>query len=182
MPTPDRGLGRALPETCRRLIPPDAPGPAQADLRRAISTAYYAAFHALAETCADRLVGAEQSTRPNRAWVEVYRGLEHGTCLTACEGARNTAFPEGIKDFASGFVRLHRARESCDYDPMVRPTRALAMMFIESAENAVTALQASPEGDQVAFVSWVLITGKGAQRARTLVRTGQEGQLATPAG
>ncbi|QPN65919.1 hypothetical protein [Synechococcus sp. CBW1006] len=32
--------------------------PRQADLRRELSTAYYALFHGLAETAADRLVGA----------------------------------------------------------------------------------------------------------------------------
>jgi len=87
------------------------------------------------------------------------------------------AFPKGIKDFADGFVELHQARESCDYDPMVRPTRNLAIMYIELAENSIAALQSAPEPDQVAFATWVLIKSRGADRARTLAHTKMEGQL-----
>ncbi len=37
--------------------------PKQADLRRAISTAYYAVFHALCRMCADSLTGKGKKTR-----------------------------------------------------------------------------------------------------------------------
>jgi hypothetical protein len=177
---PDGRLAPGLLATSRRLVRPDSKRPSQANLRRAISTAYYAVFHALAKMCADRLVGATKSTRPNKAWVEVYRGLVHGECVTACEGARNINFPDEIKDFADSFVQLQRARESCDYDPMVRPTKDQARMYIFLAERTIEALRSTSTKDQIAFTTWVLITSKGAKRARVQVREGKEGKLAIP--
>ena len=52
--------------------------PRQADLRRAISTAYYALFHTLAGNCANLLVGGRASTRTRQAWRQLYRALDHG--------------------------------------------------------------------------------------------------------
>lgn len=174
---PDGRLASGLIATSRRLVRPEAKRPSQANLRRAISTAYYAVFHALAKMCADRLVGATKSTRSNKAWVEVYRGLVHGECVSACESARNVQFPQRVKDFADAFVQLQRAREACDYDPMVRPTKQQALMFIALADQTISALNSVSNRDQCAFATWVLITTKGAKRARTRVREGQEGQL-----
>ena len=51
--------------------------PRQSDLKRAISTAYYALHHALAREAADLLVGKGVS-RSTDAWVQVHRSLEHG--------------------------------------------------------------------------------------------------------
>ena len=50
----------------------------QARLRRAISTAYYAMFHALAKSNADALIGSTPQSRGLAAWSQVYRALEHG--------------------------------------------------------------------------------------------------------
>ena len=44
---------RDLIETARRLVESGAAQPTQADLRRAVSTAYYALFHCLAAATAD---------------------------------------------------------------------------------------------------------------------------------
>ena len=50
--------------------------PSQEALRRAVSTAYYAMFHALATSNADLIVGnRSQSNRPN--WIAIYRSLRH---------------------------------------------------------------------------------------------------------
>lgn len=174
---PDGRLASGLLSTCRRLVKPHAKRPSQANLRRAISTAYYAVFHALAKMCADRLVGSTKSTRPNKAWVEVYRGLVHGECVSACENARNINFPQEIKDFSDAFVQLQRAREVCDYDPMVRPTKKQALMYVSLAEQTIAALNSASNKDQCAFATWVLITSKGAKRARVRVKEGKEGHL-----
>lgn len=52
--------------------------PRQADLRRAVSTTYYALFHALSRCCADILAGSTPAHRRQRGWQLVYRSLEHG--------------------------------------------------------------------------------------------------------
>ena len=49
----------------------------QDDLRRAVSTAYYAMFHALANSNANALVGAP-TNNDAMAWNRAYRALEHG--------------------------------------------------------------------------------------------------------
>ena len=84
-------------EQAIRLANMSALKPRQIDLRRAISAAYYAVFHSFCQNCADTLVGTSKRKRPNRAWQQVYRGLDHGAARSACEAARNIGFPQQIK-------------------------------------------------------------------------------------
>ncbi len=51
--------------------------------RRAVSTAYYAVFHALARLCADELIG--KNGRSSRDYERVYRALDHGPLKSAFE-------------------------------------------------------------------------------------------------
>lgn len=70
----------ALIASSRALISPISPDnqPTDEALRRAISTAYYAMFHALAANNADCIVGTAHDLLSRHAWDRVYRGLEHG--------------------------------------------------------------------------------------------------------
>ena len=64
--------------TARDLVALNVRGrPRQSDLRRAVSTAYYALFHCLAGCCADLLVGDPGANRSLSAWNQTYRGLQH---------------------------------------------------------------------------------------------------------
>jgi uncharacterized protein (UPF0332 family) len=56
----------------RRLAKATASRPKQVDLRRAISSAYYACFHALAKSCADSLIGTK-NVGNQAAWAQAYR-------------------------------------------------------------------------------------------------------------
>ena len=56
--------------------PPDIQ-PAPAAIRRAISTAYYAAFHALTANNAEVLIGTPTDQLTTDAWIRIYRGLNH---------------------------------------------------------------------------------------------------------
>jgi hypothetical protein len=58
--------------------------PLQVDLKRAVSAAYYAMFHAMAKECADTIAGTGRH-RSDKAWVQVYRALEHGVAKNACK-------------------------------------------------------------------------------------------------
>ncbi len=64
----------------RSLTELDPRRPTQANLRRAVSTAYYAVFHSLAQTAADMLIGRKRTSD----WHQVYRALEHGNAKNAC--------------------------------------------------------------------------------------------------
>ena len=44
--------------------------PRDDELRRAISTAYYALFHSLAASCADTLIGTNPNSRPQVLWEQ----------------------------------------------------------------------------------------------------------------
>ena len=70
---------RDLIATGRVTLIPHQPGtqPGTAALRRAVSTAYYAMFPALAASNADALMGTPNDELTTDAWVQIYRGLNH---------------------------------------------------------------------------------------------------------
>ncbi len=72
---------RNLIQAGRDLINPQQPGSSATDehVRRAASNAYYALFHALAESNASALIGAPSDPLTASAWSRVYRGLDHVT-------------------------------------------------------------------------------------------------------
>ena len=128
--------------TARKLANASPKKPRQADLRRAISTAYYALFHAMAKDAADMLVGVGLD-RPDKAWAHTYRALQHGDAKTACQAVRNLNFPNNIRSCADAFVALQQRRHDADYDPDYRVLRADALDAIQQAEDAIRDLKAS---------------------------------------
>jgi uncharacterized protein (UPF0332 family) len=136
--------------TARKLANASRQRPRQADLRRAVSTAYYALFHTLAQDAADLLVGVG-AVRSGPAWVQVYRALDHGFARNACREAKNAGFSPGLVACAVEFVELQEARHDADYDPSVRFSRADALDWIVRAETAIAVLHASPRAERKAF-------------------------------
>ena len=103
---------RDLMEVARALAESGHAPPAQARLRRAAGTAYYAMFHCLAASAADLFIGTER----NPAWHRTYRALEHGRARSAYRQAQTMReFPVEIRDFAEAFVTLQKARQEADY-------------------------------------------------------------------
>jgi uncharacterized protein (UPF0332 family) len=147
--------------TARKLANSGPKKPRQADLKRAISTAYYALFHAVAKDAADMLVGIG-SNRPDRAWSQVFRALQHGDAKSACEAVRNLDFPDTIKSCADAFVALQQKRHDADYDPDHRVSRADALDAIQLAEDAIRDLKASPRKDRRAFAVQLLMKKRRA--------------------
>jgi len=140
--------------------------PTQSELRRSISSSYYAVFHALARTCANSLVGKTPSRRPEKAWIEVYRGLNHGVCEKSCEQASRVNFPDCIKEFADAFRQLQALRHKADYDPAIRFGKVDAETWYEIARLSVESLRSASSYDKRAFAAWVLISSQGAKHAR----------------
>ena len=148
-----------LISTARRLAKANPARPRQADLKRAVRTAYYALFHALARQCADLLVGVGPD-RSNGAWAQVYRSLEHGVAKNSCKTAASTGFPIGIVNFANTFVSLQEERHRADYDPDARYTRPDVQVLISNAEQAIASLQPEARKHRRAFAVWVLMQRK----------------------
>lgn len=166
---PDAKLADGHLAVARRLA--TTKRPTQSEIRRSISSSYYAVFHALARTCANSLVGKSPQRRPNKAWVEVYRGLNHGVCQKACEQASKVNFPESIKAFADAFQQLQELRHKADYDPATQFGKVDAETLYEVARLSITCLRSANIIDKRAFAAWVLISSQGARSARKITLT-----------
>ena len=147
--------------TARKLAHASPGKPRQADLRRAISTAYYALFH---HACIQfsAIVLRPGSGTYLRAWSQAYRYLDHGParqrCIEACRKERN--FSAGIVVFAEAFIDLQQRRNAADYDPIPVFTVVDANALIVSAEAALAAFDVEPVEAQRAFVVFLALRPK----------------------
>ena len=99
------------PVNCMELIaagratlipkPPDIQS-APAAIRRAISTAYYAAFHALTANNAEVLIDALTDQLTADAWIRIYRGLNHNQARAQLQQNR-TQLSVAARTFADLF-------------------------------------------------------------------------------
>ena len=144
---------RDLITTARGLTELDPRRPTQANLRRAISTAYYAVFHSLARTAADLLIGRERTA----AWHQVYRALEHGNAKNACLNKQAMqGFPHEIQEFADAFVDLQKARHRADYSYDVTYDRNDTLTAIDRASDAIDQLDRVSIHHRRGFVAHLL--------------------------
>lgn len=90
--------------------------PKQSSLRRAVSTAYYAVFYAIATLCAEQLVG---SSKPWKHFSPIYRALDHGKAKKVLQKAAHDPSPYGaeVRVIGNAFVQLQERRHIADYDP-----------------------------------------------------------------
>lgn len=118
--------------------------PKGVELRRAVSTAYYALFHSLARLCAAELVGW---SKPWDVVTPVYRSLDHRRARDVLNDFRKFAPGSALASVSLAFSQLQDARHEADYDP--RPfqfKRSGAIDLIDTARQAVVLLdQLSPE-------------------------------------
>jgi uncharacterized protein (UPF0332 family) len=119
--------------------------PRQASLRRALSTAYYALFHAIISEAL--MISAP--ALPNGLRPLVGRTFDHGAMKKVCAGfgqaspAATTAAlitrpmqPELIS-VARAFVDLQNARHQADYDTLATFSKVDVMLKIREAEQSV---------------------------------------------
>lgn len=137
--------------------------PLETNLRRAVSTAYYALFHCLAECCADTLVGGTGARRSRDAWRQVYRALQHGRARERCIDIGRSSlarFPVEIQNFAQVFADMQPLRHSADYDPDAEFSRNPVIQSINDAENAIRQFPNSPIADRRAFAVHALMDAR----------------------
>ena len=147
---------RDLIVSARRTIGKGRGKPRQADLKRALSSAYYAIFHSLCWNCADCFIGKTHQFRNQSAWQQAYRAIEHGHAKSQCKNKSiMEKFPETIQNFADTFLILQEKRHMADYDPMSKFTRHEVLTTIEVAEKMIRVLQASSIKDKRAFAVWI---------------------------
>jgi hypothetical protein len=132
--------------------------PRQVSLRRAVSTAYYALFHALAALCANELIGS----KPWEVYTPIYRTMDHGR---AKDVFRRIASVRGrhIAVIGETFILLQENRHWADYDPSpfrVGPSKTLGraetLDLIEQARLAIVQVKNLAPEDRL-FVATQLI-------------------------
>jgi hypothetical protein len=123
----------------------EAGRPKHISLRRAISTAYYGVFHALAKLCADELVGWSQ---PWEAYTPIYRTLDHATARSFFKrDPDGSTYGEEVAEVGRLFITLQEARYTADYNPNPRLfsiSRQEALELINRARRAVQAIRDIP--------------------------------------
>lgn len=146
-------------------IPP--PEPLQANLRRAISAAYYALFHVALTAAADMVVGRDD--RSNGLYELVYRSVAHNWLRDLCRDLRKRPIPHRYKlyepqggfgadmsAFAELVIQLQEARNEADYSPSLHVSRSDAVALVARARNAFARFNAAPAGDRKAFLTLLL--------------------------
>lgn len=111
--------------------------PKQASLKRAVSTAYYAPFHELADLCSRELVGAPQQAN----WAnyrQIYRALDHGSARRVLDPQKSE---DEILPIALAFSTLQRERHTADYDPEFTLSRPDTIELIAQATRSIQALR-----------------------------------------
>ena len=154
-----------LMEVARALAESGHAPPAQARLRRAVSTAYYALFHCLAASAAGLFIG----TVRNPAWHRTCRALEHGRARSACRRAQTMReFPADIRDFAEVFVVLQIERQQADSTLDVDAYRKSDVLRrIASAEQGISRFEQADVEAKRGFATQVPFRQRSAQGGPT---------------
>jgi hypothetical protein len=148
-----------LLRTADRLAGADA---TEADLRRSVSTSYYAVFHLLCRAFGE-LVERSGPEQFQRAWLQTYRYLDHGPAKQKCLEAKiaKRGFPSILQEFANTFIELQDLRIAADYDPMTPVDATLAQTCVAVARQAIADFDAAPADHRRAFVLFVCLRPKG---------------------
>ncbi|MBI5013131.1 MAG: HEPN domain-containing protein [Methylocystis sp.] len=109
--------------------------------RRAVSTAYYAVFHAITALCASELVGSGAASKKTPEFERVYRALDHKSLKSAFSASplNNNQFFKAIGD---RIVELQSERIRSDYLPGGRLyKKSECDRLVRSARSIVEALK-----------------------------------------
>ena len=156
----------------RLLLSPVAGAqPSDAQLRRAVSTAYYAVFHAIVRVGTLRFMGA--GTETTAGYPLLYRGFNHGRLKTVCDGLAATTLNSSLKqqlgrqsvsqsmrDFASAFPALQEGRLLADYDPSIRFELSDATDLVDAAETALAALERVEPAEKTDVLALMLVNAR----------------------
>ena len=135
--------------------------PRQVRLRRAVSTAYYAMFHAVCASNADALIGATPSIQGTEPWSHAYRAPDHRPIKNRLEeyGKKSGIHP-AISAFASTFGILQEQRFDTDYDPQKAFTRREVDRLINRAEAATATFVMVPLQDRRDLAAYLVLFRK----------------------
>ena len=156
-----------LIDLARKIAELDPRKPRQANLRRAVSTAYYAVFHYLVDEVCCAQIGTQNSQKEYRHALA--RAFAHTSMKDACTGfaggtlkaAIVKGFPRDangkypipieIQDIAGTFVELQQKRYQADYDLSERFRKLEVLTLIDQANTHVKKFRNLPVSDTRKF-------------------------------
>ena len=139
------------------LVPqPPATQPAPAAIRRAISTAYYAAFHALTASNADVLAGSVYDPLTANAWIRIYRGLNHNQARAQLQQNR-ASFSANVQVFADLLRDLQNERHNADYNPQATFTAQTAATWLNKADIVIPNFLQASQSERAAVAIFTLV-------------------------
>ena len=151
----------ALLELARHIVEHRRRRPSQVSLRRALSTTYYALFHALAQNGADKLVGKTAALRDSEAWQMAYRSIEHRRASSVFRnGTFMARFPPAIREFGRFFIDMQTDRQRADYNPRANFTKSFVLKRIDFAERAIVRFRAANATDRRALSARILFRSR----------------------
>jgi hypothetical protein len=150
--------------TALKLLEDQSGDPASAaDLRRAVSTAYYALFHFVVQSCVEILIPS--SKRPlTRAKQQAFRSIDHRDVKNACIRSKDPSYgaPQQAVQLADTFLDMNKHRERADYDPSAssdfHPKHVLDL--IGECEEAIAEFSSADIDDRRAFAVQVCLKSK----------------------
>jgi hypothetical protein len=147
----------SLIESATKLLQGTATGD---DIKRSVSTVYYAIFHHLCQSHCDFLVADETL---GAARYQAYRSVDHSNAKAACQDCKSAGkgFPKGIVRYAETFIRLQDLRHDADYNPTADFDVNHVNDMISSCKKAIAAFDAEPERHRRAFVLFVALKRRG---------------------
>lgn len=156
-----------LDQSDRLIAPPPAGPPRQVDLRRSMSSAYYALFHHVLTAAADEIVG--KSKRATPLYALVYRTINHKTLRELCIAVGKSTLPKkyaafappggfgaNIAAFALACIELQDKRHSADYDPAGRFRTSDAKSVTGVARSAIRRFDLVEADSRKAFLMLLL--------------------------
>ncbi len=144
--------------------------PSAESRRRAVSTAYYALFHALLGEAAGRFVGANVTSA---AFEIIYRGFDHGQMKRVLEAIdrdvlsaaykerlRRSTVSQDIRDFAAVFVPLQELRHLADYKPLLDISQSDVADLIDEVASALQSLRRADVDEKADLLAMMLVKGR----------------------
>jgi hypothetical protein len=116
--------------------------------RRAVSSAYYAAFHALMWLCASEML--PDGDIDSADFERVYRGIDHGPMKNAFQTNSPLKQTVVLREIGTDLIQLQEARMIADYSPPRRNLfdRASVKEHIARARSVVSRLDSLADRDR----------------------------------
>ena len=141
----------------------DPKKPKQANLRRAVSAAYYAVFHFLVQNACRIMIGTQHSQAAFRHVLG--RAYTHTNIKQACLSfsggtlksnvtkglPKHFQIPVAIQELAATFLELQNIRHLADYDLTERFKRSDVIFRIERVGIRINSFDALPSTDEKKF-------------------------------